>query len=471
VRKQLSGFAKGFSPDGLALASAWLRSPEQARSAYFCEDGLPESWRAYTPQRYVVEAVLTFDLAVAEREGLLCGTAQAEREQAAVELQGLRTALLQRFVATYGGDEQAHRDRLDERLALMWEVLVEPMHSGLDATQRLGADAPSPTNLGMFYVPDLFDVAKRDTIGRAWQEETSKLAADIDALRARQAAAVSALAGTEGLDAQATGAAALDRDLTTTLVALSRFEDRVQAFDADDVIVTGLVKDKYTREQLTAIWELEVAIDGLRNELRTALEGAVANGAAKPEGLLPYDQPSAQRSINEGALSVEGQGPVVGPGNWIAGLPFSTDATNLGSAQSLRSLLGSGWVERTFEGPLPTPRDVWSAALVERIVAGAEGLDATDAKVLLELAAALFTELPDATSVEFAVRYTLLRGGGLNLYGYEGELSDWLAGGLPAGGAPAAVEGAEGDDAADGEAAPLAPAGAQVRLYFGDAPS
>ena len=90
---------------------------------------------------------------------------------------------------------------------------------------------------------------------------------------------------------------------------------------------------------------------------------------------------------------------------------------------------GSGWVERVYQGPLPTPSATWSEDLVLAISSRHVGLDETDVRILLGLVQLAYTELPGRAAVEQAVWRSLAQGDGLRIRGEETSLSElWKPG-------------------------------------------
>ncbi len=121
-----------------------------------------------------------------------------------------------------------------------------------------------------------------------------------------------------------------------------------------------------------------------------------------------------------------------GPGNWLAGLTVD-ESSSSGSTVAIDAdgsiATGSGWVDRVYEGPLPTPSATWSEDLVAAIQQRHLGLDETDVRILLGLVQLTYKELPGRGAVERAVWRSLAQGDGLRIRGEETSLSElWKPG-------------------------------------------
>ncbi|MCO4772105.1 MAG: hypothetical protein KDA24_18880 [Deltaproteobacteria bacterium] len=444
--KEFAPQLNSFSPDGRLLVATWLDNEELARTRFFCEDGLPSSWIHVSTTRHVVESVLWFDLAIAEREGRLIEGNQAEREAAVLELLELRRALVHRHQATYAQDRQSDEllAVLEHRLALMWEVLVEPFHLGFAPKAVLdsedggwgspaGAASPRPNGFYGMDIPDPRDVAQRDAIRRGWRRQTKTLRRETRQLtreRQRLAGAISFAGDGPELDPLVREAVELDRRLSLVLGDLSQLEHRVRSFETGSPIVASMVAAGPLKGTVRSIALLESATESDRLELGYAVTDAVMRGASTPDLLMPSSLDEAVAALEDIDLSVVGDPDALpSPGNWLAGIPGlgrgdSGDESARLAVEKLKDLMGTGWVERSYDGPIPAPSAEWSQDLVNAVRGEDPSIDETDARILLGLIEAAYSELPDRPAVELAVRYAMRRGGGLQLTGNEGQLSE-----------------------------------------------
>lgn len=438
----------GFSGDGRLLVATWLDNQELARSRFFCEDSLPSSWMNVSTTRHVVEAVLWFDLAIAEREKKLIEGNEADRERAVIELLDLRRELTHRYQATYASDENSVEllGALEERLALMWEVLVEPFHLGfapkalLDSEDGdwVSASGTASLSSNAFYgmdIPDPRDVAKRDKVRRSWRIQTNTLkkeARELSTERERITDAITFAADgdSDELNPLVREAMQLDMRLGQVQADLAQLEHRVRGFKTLSPVVASMVANRPTKGTVKAIARVEDSAETDRQELSYAVNDALMRGASTPDQLMPSSLDDAVASLSKVDLSLIGDpNALPSPGNWIAGIPgYGTGVDRDESArlavEKLKGLIGTGWVERAYEGPIIAPSRDWSRDLVESVREQDDSIDEIDARILLGLIEAAYSELPDRPAVELAVRYAMRRGGGLQLTGNESQLSE-----------------------------------------------
>ena len=429
---------EGLSSDAFQLVTTWLDSPETARRLYLCEDDLPRSWRGVDAPAYVREALGWFDAAAAERDRRLRRGAPADREQAVMELMELRSGLVRRFIATYPEGEPIHDDllvELEERLDLMWEVLVEPFHLGFTpkarSTDRDGAiqnmgRARVQTPFTGIAIPDPRDVAARDRVVRSWRRQRRRIDTEITDLEAALTAMVTdietrAAAGEPDadLDRMVREAARLDARLASTVATLERMQHKVRHYSTGRSWIDGMLSNGYRRRAVKRLSAREAVVQEERREVNIAIARAVQAGAMPPG------------ELREGALAGLtgrrlGGRAEIGPGNWLVGLPESTNAAVPTEPAGIPA--GSGWVARTYEGPMPTPSGWWSDDLVDAVRARHRDLDDADVRILLGLVRLAYSELDGRVAVEEAVARSLATGG-LSLLGEEGTLSDlWIRG-------------------------------------------
>jgi len=429
----------GLSADAFQLVSTWLDSPETARRLYLCEDDLPRTWRGVDAPGYVREALGWFDAAAAERDHRLRKGAPADREQAVMELMELRSSLVRRYIATYAEGDAMHDDllvELEERLDLMWAVLVEPFHLGFTPKARTTDRSGALANMGRarvqspfsgIAIPDPRDVAARDRVARSWRRQRRHIDQEITELESAlsvltvdiERRAAQGQADPE-LDKLVREAARLDARLASTVATLERMQHKVRHFSTGRSWIDGMLSNGYRRRAVKRLYKREDAIQEERREVNITIARAVQAGAMPPG------------EHREGALAgltgrrIGGRAEV-GPGNWLIGLPES--AGPAAEAEPVGIPAGTGWVSRTYEGPMPTPSGWWSDDLVDAVRARHRELDDSDVRILLGLVRLSYSELRDRTEVEAAVRRSLETGDGLSLLGEESTLSDlWIRG-------------------------------------------
>ena len=151
------------------------------------------------------------------------------------------------------------------------------------------------------------------------------------------------------------------------------------------------------------------------------MSSAVARGATDPDLMMSGAAPPVGPA--SGGVSLPAPG-APGPGNWLAGL--ETGALDAGNRPDRVEGIpaGSGWGQRTYEGPLPPPSKVWSQDLVGAILTRHPRLDEDDVRILLGLVRATYAELTGRASIEDAVWRTLSTSEGLRLGGEEATLSE-----------------------------------------------
>jgi hypothetical protein len=421
----------GLSPDAWLLVTTWLDSPETAKRLYLCDDGLPPSWKALTPDAYVREAVLWFDVAVAEREAQLRGDNPSDREQAVMALMETREALSARFRSTYGGSEATAEvlARLEERLALMWDRLIDPYHFGFTARGRVddpnatagtGSYRPqNPFGGGGVGIPDPRDVAARDKVAKGWRTQRKVMEQEIKETEAALGEAIDLIDRTaEGpdLDRAVRYAARVDAELGQLVSDMERMQNRVRYAATGRPWVDDMLSNGYRKRAVRRLDRNERKLQDRRTAVAAAIDEAVARGASPP-----------------GTVRDEGGGTSVGgsvasgdpgPGNWLAGLPGADTGTTSAVTKDGGIPEGAGWIERTFEGPLPGPSATWSDDLVEAIRRRHPELDDTDVRILLGLVKSAYRELRGRAEVEAAVWRSLTESAGLRIRGEESTLSD-----------------------------------------------
>ena len=427
------------SPDGMLLVQTWLDSPEVARRLYFCEDGLPASWRSLSPAGYTIEAVTWFDIAVAEREEVLRNGSPGDREQVVMELIEVRSALLDRFETTFAAssDSDEAMARLDGRLGLMWEALVEPHHFGFtprpradapnaspDATRRTRVQGPSAGRAP----PDPRDVALRDRVVSSWRRQREAIDAEIADRQARLDEAVAAIDASDDpreLDRLVRVASRLDAELAQAVSDMERLQSRVRLQATGRPWVDGMLSNGYRRRAVRRLRRRESKIQDQRERVEQAVEVAVAKGGRPPDQQR-REGPPGSGSGSGVASRVPGQ---PGPGDWLAGLPMPSEGLPQTAIADVGIPEGAGWIERIYEGPLATPSQVWSDDLVEAIRTRHPALDDTDVRILLGLVREAYSELSSRAEVERAVWRSLASDQGLKIRGEESTLSElWAPG-------------------------------------------
>jgi len=421
----------GLSPDGMLLVQAWLDSPEVGRRLYFCEDGLPPSWRTLEPDAYVIEAVNWFDFAVAERDQILGQGSPGDRELAVMELIELEAALRERFTTTFATSPEttAAANRLDDRLALMWDHLVEPHHFGFTPRARTEDPDYDPSNtrrarpanpFAGAAIPDPRDVALRDRTAASWRRQKQLIDRDIVDRQARLDEATSAIeaAGSqEDLDRLVRVAMRLDAELGQSVNDLERLQGRVRVHATGRPWVDSMLDNGYRRRAVRRLGRQEAQTQRQRVATAEAIEVAVGRGARPPR---------EQRDGGTGSGSVGGVVAMgeAGPGNWLAGLPLPASGLAQTAVADVGIPEGAGWVDRIYEGPLPPPSQVWSDDLVAAIRSRHPNLDDDDVRILLGLVREAYSELPARADAERAVWRSLASERGLSIRGEEATLSD-----------------------------------------------
>jgi hypothetical protein len=433
------GSVDGLSDDAWQLLSTWLDSPETARRLYLCEDELPRSWKGVDPAGYVREAIGWFDAATAERDHRLRKGAPADREQAVMELSELESALIRRYIATYpeGQENDDLLVELEQRLDLMWETLVEPFHLGFTPKARTTEVAAAPENMGRarlqspfsgIAIPDPRDVAARDRVARSWRRQHRNVNKEIDGLQAELDVLVAQIderlasgAVDEDLDKLVREAGRTDARLAATVATLERMQHKVRHYSTGRSWIDGMLSNGYRRRAVRRLGRREAVVQEERTQVEGTIARAVEAGAMEPG------------TLRDGGASLTGRRiggrDEVGPGNWLVGLPESTSGAEAADAVPDGIPEGTGWVSRSYEGPMPTPCGVWSDALVAAIRARHPELDDADTRILLGLVQLAYRELRTRVQVEEAVSRSLQTGGGLSLLGEERTLSDlWIRG-------------------------------------------
>lgn len=424
----------GLSPDGMLLVQAWLDSPEIGRRLYFCEDGLPPSWRTLEPDAYVVEAVTWFDVAVAERDEFLAQGSPGDREQAVMELIELRGALTDRFTTTFASssDTTEALARMDERLDLMWQHLVEPHHFGF--TPRARTEDPNfdpgatrrarPANpFAGAAIPDPRDVALRDRTAASWRRQKQIIDKDIQDRQDRLDEAVDAISGASDpaeLDQLVRVAMRIDAELAQSVNDLERLQGRVRVHATGRPWVDSMLDNGYRRRAVRRLDRQEQQTQTQRTAAAEAIVVAVGKGARAP---AEQQGGGAGGDSGSGGVTVVASGEA-GPGNWLAGLPMPESGLPQTSVADVGIPEGAGWVDRVYEGPLPAPSGVWSDDLVAAIRVRHPTLDDTDVRILLGLVREAYPDLESRADAERAVWRSLASDRGLNIRGEEATLSD-----------------------------------------------
>ena len=429
----------GLSPDATLLVSTWLDSPETARRLYLCDDGLPPSWKNLKPDTYVVEAVTWFDVAVAERERVLRAGSPGDREQSVMELIELREALLDRFGTTYLASPETDEalGRLRSRLQLMWDRLVEPHDFGFtprarttdplvdpDATAR--ARAQNPFGQGGVGIPDPRDVALRDRVVRSWRRQRQAIDREIDDRQARLDEVVAGIEEEQDpaeLDRMVRVASRLDAELAQSVADLERLQARTRGLQSGRPWVDGMLSNGFRRRAVRRLDRRQTQVQEQRVAVEVAVDTAVARGATPPRRQMDGGGGGSGGGGGGGRIS-SGE---PGPGNWLAGLPLPDAGDTSGTRATPTLEPGAGWVERVYEGPLPTPSGVWSDDLVEAIRSRHPSLDETDVRILMGLVREAYGELRSRSAVEAAVWRSLGISSGLRIRGEESTLSElWI---------------------------------------------
>ena len=425
------------SADAYLLVTAWLDSPETAKRLYLCDDGLPPSWKKLDADAYVREAVLWFDIAVAENEGRLRGDAPSDREQAVMSLMETRGALAARFRSTYGGTDEtaATLAALEDRLALMWDRLIDPYHFGFTAHNRvddpsaagaMGSYRPqNPFGGGGVGIPDPRDVAARDKVAKSWKKQRKVVEQEIREAQDDLDDAVALIERTEAgpdLDRAVRYASRVDSELGQLVADMERMQARVTHAATGRPWVDNMLSNGYRKRAVRRLDRGEKRLQGDRTTVARSIDAAVARGASPPGTVREYVDGSGSGGVTSGEP---------GPGNWLAGLPGADGGTTSVVTAEGRIPEGTGWVERVFEGPLPGPSATWSDDLVDAIRRRHPELDDADVRILLGLVKAAYRELRNRADVESAVWRSLTETQGLKIRGEEATLSDLYIPGAP----------------------------------------
>lgn len=437
------------SEDGRRLVTHWITSPEVARRRFLCEDGLPPTWISLPPDRFVIEAVLWFEGAVAAREESLRKGITAERERVVVELMQVQDDLVNRFQATYreGAVAAAARARMEDRLDLMWEALIEPWHTGFHTKARPEEQSPPrgpkapPLAIGPLGgdIPDPEDIAASRRVLASWRRERLVYDEQLADRRAHLDQVASAARAEEDpalLARLAMRAKRVDHQLAATIEQIGWFQDRVRA-DAGgghrNRVVERLLSGGGRKRTVKKLEQRVAELQRERGRAEALVADAVARGAVLPGAGTGV---GAEGGIG-GPLAAAGEGSVgPGPGNWTAGLPGTVavaDGTGAeGGEAGGAHLAGAGVVKRIYEGPLSSPSSAWSPDLVQALRTRHPELDDTDARILLGLILAAYRELVDVPGTEKVVWENLGTAEGLGLRGQEATLSDLWKPGRPA---------------------------------------
>jgi len=424
----------GLSHDSYLLVTTWLDSPETASRLFLCDDGLPRSWRNLDAATFVLEAVTWFDIAVAEREHAIHQGVAADRELAIMQLMEIRTALQDRFAMTFAETEasQISHDQLQRRLQMMWNVLLEPFHRGFSPRGRLADPEPdkarkqrarftSPTS--GIQLPDPRELAVRDRVVRGWARQRAIIDRDIETNEERLQLALTNLSTEQDparRDRKVREVARFQAELDHSLSDLERMQNHIFSLRTGRSFVDSMLDRGFRRRAVRKLRRRTSKLTVQRDRLEQAIAEAVTQGAADPK--VRVAPPTGPRQVTDMGSA--------GPGNWLAGLKTpEPSGSSRPTAEPSGIPTGSGWVERVYQGPLPTPSATWSEDLVLAISSRHVGLDETDVRILLGLVQLAYTELPGRAAVEQAVWRSLAQGDGLRIRGEETSLSElWKPG-------------------------------------------
>lgn|GEM_PF-5033349 len=411
---------QSFSADGALLTAAWLDSPEEARRRLFCLDGLPPTWIDLPPAGLVDHASAWFELSVhdeldAQRRG---GRSAVDSAMRLSEERGL---LVARFEATHGTDaaEQESRQLLEARLAAVWTLLVTPAlkeradlpavserpaadlstnpfsgSSGEGRSLERAGDRSQPrfsTSSGAD-LPDPRTLRRAAKTHRGWMGRLRTLRGRADELGVGHD-----LLYAEGKDPAESDrlvqGAEIEAALALLLVDIDLLEAQIQRSAPDSGVLRSLLATRAVPHSLSTLSGLKDDADLCLARLTTDLRSDLR---ANPLWLSSPDAPPSLQignTLPEGwETALDGVGPRQGP--------------------------------RVYEGPLLAPSPRWSDRTVSAVLEAHPSLDGEDARILLELIAAVAPELGGAPGVELAVRSALGRNSGLVLAGGEATLSE-----------------------------------------------
>ncbi len=429
------------------LVRDWISSPEVARRRWFCADGLPEEWSKEGPDAFAEAAGRRFSQEVMARRAGLTDGSRSTRARAILELGQWREVLQAGFVGRFGGGEEVRPAAtfLEATLERVWENEVEPMDLGYlplpgeVATYGLGVRGPrSRTPPSSMAIPDPPEVAAAQRIIASWKRQREQVEVEVGRLSRQLEALEGRLAESgEGMDLNrmATEAERLSTHLAQARMQLQWTEERVLRPVGTNAIVDGILHGRVRKRNLKKINKLAKKTEEIRHEADSLVEVLVARGAAPPRGnAVPGMGPRGGSGGRTGGAG-EGEG---GSGTGLGGsggnssgeagsgapLPPATPALPGSPGKPPPHPLPPGPLTRVYEGPLPTVDPAWSAELVGALLSRHPTLDAVDARLLLSLIDAAFTELGGAPGVEAAVWRELLRPQGMALRGTESGLSD-----------------------------------------------
>ena len=419
--------ARRFSPDGRALVETYLDLPSRSRRFYFCEDGLPSSWRALDPETFGARALAYFAAEVeSRRDGLEEGGADGAR--VVEQLRDLRSRIERRFQAQF--DERtahaASHDRVLGELAQIWDRGVDPHDLGAPVLLAEGgipphvaepstppgepatyADHPAASLAGAggggapgrqgFGIPDPIDVYRRDKAKRSWRRTRR--------LMGREARELSRLADElvaelERLDEPGARAALLreltrmENQLDQVYADLGRHQQKVDAFRTGRAVadmLVGKAKPREGKRTRRTRRRMDASMESMGRAV--AVANAEGGGTGETDPGSPWGRAGGDSDSGTGetAEATEGARRVVG----VDGVTWSVETA------------GSALV---YEGPCPAPDDGWSPAVVEALVASYPFLDGEDARIFLALLERTYTALGDRTAIERTVREHLQRG-------------------------------------------------------------
>lgn len=426
-----------FTPDGKSLVETYLDLPSRSRRFFFCDDGLPPSWRGLDAETFVDRARTTF---AAEVEARRSGLRQEGADGAVVveELRELRTRIQRRFGAQF--DERTEHAALHATLARdlddIWFDRVDPFDLGAPVVLG-GSVVPPPTAVPVtppgepatysdhpaaamsgaggggapgrqgFGIPDPIDVWRKERAVRSWKRTRR--------LMNRDAQELARLADEIAAEIEATSdpelRARLLRELLRTengldhLVAdLGRHWQKAGSMRTGHAVADNMIgraKRKEGKRSRKTGRRMDRALDGV--------EAVVAQARLEVEG----------PPVDGGAAVADAGADPAGTTTDPSGTPSGAGAAD---PDVVVTAVGDALV---YEGPCPPPEPGWSAGAVAALVSAYPELDETDARIFLTLLERTYTSLGDRPRVEAVVLEHLERGIDLRLQeGRAADLSD-----------------------------------------------
>jgi len=432
-----------FTEDGKALVETYLDLPSRSRRFYFCDDGLPPSWRGLDADTFVARARTTFAAEVEARQGDL----EQEGADGAVvveELRELRSKIERRFGAQF--DERSEHAALHALLVRelddVWFERVDPFDLG--APVVLGGDVVPPqvaeplTPMGEpatysdhpyaamsgaggggapgrqgFGIPDPVDVWRKDRAVRSWKRTRRLMNREAKEL-ARLADEIAAeLDATEDPESRAR----LLRELIRTengldhlYADLGRHWQKAGAMRTGHAVADVMIgrakrkEGKRSRRTGRRMGRSLEHVESVLAQARLDVEGPADGGgdgtvtSTGADGGDPGDRTGDPTAVADAGTS--------------GGVDPDADAAAEGGAL-------------VYEGPCPPPDPGWSAETVAALVAAYPSLDEIDARIFLTLLERTYTSLGDRAHVEAVVTEHLQQGIDLRLReGRASGLSD-----------------------------------------------